>query len=399
MPDLYPRLILDERKANLLDRRHPWLFTGAVRRAEGKPQEGDPIHIALPDGTVLATAHYQAEGSIAARILAFEKRVIDADFWIQRLQNALTTRQAAQLTNNPETNTFRWVHAEGDGLPGLIIDYYNGTAVLQAHSGGMWRARYDICQALQAVMGSRLQAVYDKSAETLAAGSQLVANNGYLYGTGTGNTIAQENGLQFKIDWQSGQKTGFFIDQRDNRHLVAHYAPQRRVLNTFCYTGGFSAYALRAGAALVHSIDSSGRAIALTDENIALNGFAQAQHQSYQADTLRFLQQSPHSAYDLIILDPPAYAKHLSARHKAVQGYKRLNALALQRIASGGILFTFSCSAVVTRQLFYDTITAAAIEAQRPVRVLHHLYQPPDHPVSLFHPEGEYLKGLVLYCE
>lgn len=395
----YATLILDPRKADILDRRHPWLFTGAIRRAEGKLNDGAPVYIALPDGRIIATAHYQAEGSIAARILAFEQRTIDADFWTERLQNALLCRQIAGLTDNDATNAFRLVHGEGDGLPGLIVDYYNGTAVLQAHSGGMWCARHLIAQALQTILGDKLQAVYDKSAETVANGSGIAATNGYLYGQGTDSNCISENGLKFNVDWQAGQKTGFFIDQRDNRSLVAHYAPQKRVLNTFCYTGGFSVYALRAGASLVHSIDSSARAIALTNEHVTLNGFAPDRHQSYDADTLRFLQQSTQNDYDLIILDPPAYAKHLTARHKAVQGYKRLNALALQRIAPGGILFTFSCSAVVSRQLFYDTITAAAIEAGRSVRVLHHLHQPPDHPVSIFHPEGEYLKGLVLYCE
>jgi 23S rRNA (cytosine1962-C5)-methyltransferase len=399
MPHNIPRLILNPSKVDIFERRHPWLFTGAVLRAEGKLHEGDVVHIALPNGKILATAHYQADGSIAARLLAWDECAIDTDFWVARLSNALQCRRAVGLLNHPQTNTFRLVHGEGDGLPGLIIDFYNGTAVLQAHSGGMWLARHDIAQALKIVMGEQLQAVYDKSAETLAAGSGLKPENGYLLGNGEGNCRVQENGLSFKVNWQTGQKTGFFIDQRDNRRLVGQYAPDKRVLNTFCYTGGFSVYALQAGATLVHSVDSSAKAIALTDENVALHQHHTERHQSYVEDTLKFLQQSPKNAYDLIILDPPAYAKHLNARHKAVLGYKRLNATALKHIDSGGILFTFSCSAVVSRQLFYDTITAAAIEAQRKVRVLHHLYQPPDHPVSIFHPEGEYLKGLVLYCE
>jgi 23S rRNA (cytosine1962-C5)-methyltransferase len=293
---------------------------------------------------------------------------------------------------------YRLVHAEGDGLPGLIIDVYDNVAVIQAHSAGMYHARPHIAAALQQVLGPNLKAIYDKSAETVPAKAAPDAKNGYLFGQSSGaEHIVHENGHPFAVDWETGQKTGFFIDQRDNRQLLARYAPGRRVLNTFCYTGGFSSYALQAGAALVHSVDSSKRAIELTDRNAELTGLAD-KHEAFAQDVFSFMKASQEQ-YDLIVLDPPAFAKHLSARHNALMGYKRLNMEGLKRIAPGGLLFTFSCSQVVSAELFEGAVLAAAIEAGRPARILHRLTQPADHPVSLFHPEGEYLKGLVLAVE
>ena len=403
-------------KDQSLRRRHPWVFSGAIARLQGEVVEGVAVTVLAAGGEVLGVGHY-APGSIAVRMLDFgpEATLPDADFWESRLRNAYQLRQSLGLTgqiltdshpeqspilsstHSPITNVYRLTHAEGDGLPGLIIDVYGDTAVVQAHSAGMYHARPHIAAALQAVVPG-LRAIYDKSAETVPAKAAPAAQNGYLLGADTGQEhVVTENGHPFVVDWETGQKTGFFIDQRDNRALLARYAAGRRVLNTFCYTGGFSVYALAAGAALVHSVDSSKRAIELTERNALLAPHAD-RHEAYAQDVFTFLKDR-HNQYDLIVLDPPAFAKHLSARHNALMGYKRLNAAGIRQIAPGGLLFTFSCSQVVSRELFEGAVMAAAIEAGRPARILHRLTQPADHPVSLFHPEGEYLKGLVLAVE
>ena len=340
--------------------------------------------------------HYQ-DGSICVRLLSFQPTEIDQSFWTKKIANAYQYRKAIELTDRELINCYRLVHGEGDGMPGLVIDIYGEVAVVQCHSIGMHRDRAFIAQALQDVYGSRLKAVFDKSAESLPKDYAGKMQNGYLYGTG-GEPVVKEYGALFSIDWETGQKTGFFLDQRENRRLLGEYATGKKVLNAFCYTGGFSIYALKAGAHSVDSVDVSAKAMELTDRNVALNGYDDSRHQSYTSDVLDFLRKT-HNTYDLMIVDPPAFAKNMEKRHNAVQGYKRLNAQAMEKISPGGILFTFSCSQVVNKQLFYDTIVAAALEAGRQVRVMHQLSQGPDHPVNMFHPEGEYLKGLVLYVE
>ncbi|WP_139925106.1 class I SAM-dependent rRNA methyltransferase [Hymenobacter sp. DG01] len=385
-------------KDQSLRRLHPWVFSGAIGRMQGEVVEGEVVAVHAASGELLGVGHY-APGSIAVRMLAFgpDAQLPDAAFWEEKIRNAYQLRQGLGLTGQGNTNVYRLAHAEGDGLPGLIIDVYGDVAVVQAHSAGMYKARPLIAQALQTVIPG-LRAIYDKSSETVPAKAAPDARNGYLLGESTGaEHIVQENGHPFAVDWETGQKTGFFIDQRDNRSLLARYAPGRRVLNTFCYTGGFSSYALMAGAELVHSVDSSKKAIELTNRNAELTGLTD-RHKAYAQDVFTFLKDR-HNQYDLIVLDPPAFAKHLSARHNALMGYKRLNAAGIRQIAPGGLLFTFSCSQVVSMELFEGAVLAAAIEAGRPARILHRLTQPADHPVSLFHPEGEYLKGLVLAVE
>jgi 23S rRNA (cytosine1962-C5)-methyltransferase len=393
-------IVLKNGKDHSLRRRHPWVFSGAIARANGDIDEGDAVRVEAANGELLGVGHYSGGGSIAVRMLDFgpEASLPTARFWEKKLREAYQLRQRLGLTGTADTDVYRLVHAEGDGLPGLIIDVYGDTAVVQAHSVGMYHARPQIAAALRAVYGESLRAVFDKSAETIPGNIIADAKNGYLYGESAGREhLVTENGHQFAIDWETGQKTGFFIDQRDNRALLARYSPGRRVLNTFCYTGGFSVYALNAGAELVHSVDSSKKAIALTERNAELSGDAD-RHAAYADDVLGFLKN--HSAqYDLLVLDPPAFAKHMGARHAALMGYKRLNAAGLAHLAPGGLLFTFSCSQVVSPELFEGAVLAAAIEAGRPARILHRLTQPADHPVSLFHPEGAYLKGLVLAVE
>ncbi|MDO7875115.1 class I SAM-dependent rRNA methyltransferase [Hymenobacter sp. ASUV-10] len=393
-------IVLKNGKDHSLRRRHPWVFSGAIARAKGELAEGDAVRVEAIDGELLGVGHYSGGGSIAVRMLDFgsEATLPTPEFWEKRLRDAYQLRQRLGLIGTADTDVYRLVHAEGDGLPGLIIDVYGDTAVVQAHSLGMYHARPEIAAALRVVFGEKLRAVYDKSAETIPGNAVGEAKNGYLFGESSGHEhLVRENGHQFAIDWETGQKTGFFIDQRDNRALLARYSPGRRVLNTFCYTGGFSIYALHAGAELVHSVDSSKKAIALTERNAELSGDAD-RHAAYADDVLGFLKN--HSAqYDLLVLDPPAFAKHMGARHAALMGYKRLNAAGIQHLAPGGLLFTFSCSQVVSPELFEGAVLAAAIEAGRPARILHRLTQPADHPVSLFHPEGAYLKGLVLAVE
>lgn len=389
------KIILKSKRDAAVRRFHPWIFSGAVAQKDSDLADGEVVEVYSKQGDYLATGHYQ-DGSICVRIFSFQQTANDQAFWTEKIRNAYFFRQQIFLTNSPQTNCYRLIHAEGDGLPGLIIDIYNKTAVVQCHSIGMHLERAKIAQALLEIYGDQLEAIFDKSHETLPKQCAKQIQNNYLHGKSIQN-IVLENGHTFLVDWETGQKTGFFLDQRDNRALLARYVKNQRVLNAFCYTGGFSIYALQAGAAQVDSVDVSQRAIDLTNENAKLTGL-QNRHQAYTEDVVRFLKET-EKTYDVMVVDPPAFAKSIAKRHNAVQGYKRLNVLALSKIKSGGVLFTFSCSQVVDRQLFYDTIVAAAIESNRRVRVMHHLTQPADHPVSLFHPEGSYLKGLVLFVE
>jgi 23S rRNA (cytosine1962-C5)-methyltransferase len=387
----YHKVLLKHGKEVFIERRHPWIFSGALQPIKDKIADGSLVEVFSALNEYLATGHYFS-GSIAVRILTFNQQLIDFQFWKNKIENAFQYRNSLGLINNAETNCFRLINAEGDGLPGLIVDYYNGTAVFQAHTSGIYAQKEIIAEALQSVLGNSLKAVFDKSDKTLQN-----TTNQYLFGKPESDEVL-EYGNRFKVNWETGQKTGFFLDQRDNRKLLAHYAKDKTVLNAFCYSGGFSVYALNAGAKKVDSVDVSKTAMELTDNNIALCDNGAARHQSYTADVLEFLQKQ-ETQYEVMVLDPPAFAKNISTRHNAVQGYKRLNTMGLKKIAKGGILFTFSCSQVVDRELFYHTITAAAIEAKRNVRVMHHLNQPADHPVNIFHPEGHYLKGLALYVE
>ncbi len=387
----YTKIFLKRGKEVFIERQHPWIFSGALQPSKEKIADGTIVEVFSAGNEYLATGHYYS-GSIAVRILTFKRQTIDFYFWKQKIENALQYRVCLGLINNPYTNCYRLINAEGDGLPGLIIDYYNGTAVFQAHTSGIYAQKEIITKALQVVLGNSLKAVFDKSDKTL-----LNTTNQYLFGKPESDEVI-ENGNRFIVNWETGQKTGFFLDQRDNRKLLSHYSKDKTVLNAFCYSGGFSVYALNAGASRVDSVDVSKTAMQLTDNNIALCENGTTQHQSYTADVLEFLQKQ-EALYEVMVLDPPAFAKNISARHNAVQGYKRLNAMGLKKIAKGGIMFTFSCSQVVDRELFYNTITAAAIEAKRNIRVMHHLNQPADHPVNIFHPEGHYLKGLALYVE
>ncbi|HEX5170304.1 MAG TPA: class I SAM-dependent rRNA methyltransferase [Cyclobacteriaceae bacterium] len=377
-------------------RFHPWIFSGAIKTIEGGPKDGQWVKVFDSKNNVLGYGHFQ-KGSIAVRMLSFEKELPADSFWTGKISGALSQRRATNLPNE-NTSAYRLVHGEGDGLPGLIIDFYDGVAIVQAHSSGMHMDRMAIAEALREVMNESLQAIFYKSHGTLPGNIRSQVDAEYLFGMSAVPHIILEHGNRFLVDWEGGQKTGFFLDQRENRMLLSKYSPGRIVLNTFCYTGGFSVYALRGGALRVHSVDASEKAIELTKRNIELNGFDPFTNYSYAADTFEFLKDK-HDVYDLIVLDPPAFAKHREARHQAVKGYQRLNAEALRVIKSGGIIFTFSCSQVVDKQLFYDTVVSSAIQSKRKVKVLEHLSQPSDHPVSIFHPEGEYLKGLVLYVE
>lgn len=388
------KLRLKPGKEQSLKRFHPWVFSGAIQSTEGNPSDGAWVEVADSKNQTLGYGHYQA-GSISVRMLSFGPDEPGKNFWPEKIETALALRLAAGLPAE-NTSAFRLIHAEGDGLPGLIIDYYNGVAVMQAHSAGMHADRKAIAVALQAVLNDKLKAVYYKSKSTLPAHHRNTVHNEYLSGMSTVPHIISENGIRFYVDWEDGQKTGFFLDQRDNRNLLTRYAKNKTVLNTFCYTGGFTVYALTGAAKLVHSVDVSEKAIEITRNNIELNGFSPADHACFAADSFEFMEKRAET-YDLIILDPPAFAKHRDARHQAMKGYQRLNTMAMKKINRGGIIFTFSCSQVVDKQLFYDTVVSAALHAGRQIKVLHRLGQSADHPVSLYHPEGEYLKGLVLY--
>lgn len=383
-------------KEDSLKRFHPWVFSGAIAHMDDGIEEGDIVRVITQSGAFIALGHYQI-GSIAVRVLSFQDIAIDDDFWKQRLAAALLMRQCAGIADNPENNTFRLVHGEGDNLPGLVIDCYGKTAVMQAHSVGMHVCRNVIARQLVEVMGNRIENVFYKSETTLPFKADLGQENGFIYG-GSDDNVAVENGLKFHVDWLKGQKTGFFVDQRENRKLLEHYAKGKTVLNMFCYTGGFSFYAMRGNAKAVHSVDSSAKAIELTNANVELNFPGDKRHQAFCEDAFKFLDAAKDK-YDLIILDPPAFAKHRAALHNALKGYTRLNVKAFEKIKSGGILFTFSCSQVVTKDNFRNAVFTAAALAGRNVRILHQLHQPADHPINIYHPEGEYLKGLVLYVE
>jgi 23S rRNA (cytosine1962-C5)-methyltransferase len=393
----YSKIILKPKKEESLLRFHPWIFSGAIQSVEGKPDEGDIVEVYGANQHFLAVGHYQI-GSIAVRTLSFKQTDIDDDFWKRRLQAAYALRLSLGLAGVENNNTYRLVHGEGDNLPGLIIDMYAHTAVVQAHSVGMHYARHQIAGALTHVLGDALHTIYYKSETTLPFKANLDSGNEYLYGGETEEDVAMENGLKFYVDRQKGQKTGFFVDQRDNRTLLEHYAKDRSVLNMFCYTGGFSFYAMRGGAWLVHSVDSSSKAILLTKKNVELNFPGDARHEAYAEDAFKYLEKMERN-YNLIVLDPPAFAKHKNVLRNALQGYRKLNAIAFEKIQPGGILFTFSCSQVVSKENFRLAVFSAAAQSGRSVRILHQLTQPADHPVNIYHPEGEYLKGLVLYVE
>jgi len=388
------KIILSSGKDEAVKRFHPWVFSGAIKKILGTPAEGEIVSLYNNKDEFLAIGHYQ-NSSIAVRIISFSDIVPDYDFWKQKLLSAYNYRKKIGIAANDSIDVYRLVHGEGDGLPGLIVDYYNGHVVLQSHSIGMHKNTAVFAQILQEIYGNKLKAVYDKSNETLP--KSFTTENKILFGS-PDECIVSEYGNKFLIDYIEGQKTGFFIDQRQNRKLLQNYCLNQKVLNTFCYSGSFSIYALNAGAAFVHSVDSSKKAIELTEQNIKLNNIEKANYQSYVSDSLDFIRNTEEK-YDVIILDPPAYAKHKDVKHNAVQGYKRLNYEAIKKINSGGILFTFSCSQVVEANLFKSTVISAAINAGRNTRILHQLSQPADHPINAYHPEGEYLKGLVLYIE
>lgn len=393
---MYKDIVLKRGKEDSLLRFHPWVFSGAIATLPEGLEEGETVRVTTSDGRLLGIGHYEI-GSIAVRILDSRDIALDEAFYATRLAEAWRLRQRIGLVR-PDNSTFRLVHGEGDFLPGCVIDIYGSTAVLQAHSPGMHYARHIIARALVDLPGAGIKNVYYKSETTLPFKARLDPVNDYIIGSFDTN-IAVENGLKFNIDWLKGQKTGFFVDQRDNRALLERYSNGSRVLNMFCYTGGFSVYAMRGGATLVHSVDSSAKAVALTDANIALNFPGDSRHKAVAEDAFRYLGDMEKGAYDLIILDPPAFAKHRSALNNALRGYRRLNAAAFEKIAPGGILFTFSCSQAVSREQFRLAVFSAAASTGRRVRILHQLTQPADHPVSIYHPEGEYLKGLVLYVE
>ncbi|MBQ4344481.1 MAG: class I SAM-dependent rRNA methyltransferase [Muribaculaceae bacterium] len=392
----YPNIILRRGKEESLDRFHPWVFSGAIYSLPENLEEGDIVNVITHDGRHIGVGHYQI-GSIAVRLLHFGETTINEQFFNDRLTQALKLRKALNLDRDDNT-AYRLVHGEGDFLPGLIVDIYGNTAVVQAHSPGMHFARETIANALVKLSDIEIKNVYYKSETTLPYKAQLDPQNQYLIG-GFETNIAIENGLKFHVDWLKGQKTGFFVDQRDNRSLLEHYSKGRKVLNMFCYTGGFSFYAMRGGAELVHSVDSSAKAITLTNANVELNFPGDNRHQAFAQDAFKFLDGIGNNDYDLIILDPPAFAKHRSALKNALRGYQRLNAKAFEKISSGGLLFTFSCSQAVNKDQFRLAVFSAAAQTGRKVRILHQLTQPSDHPINIYHPEGEYLKGLILYVE
>lgn len=390
------KIILKAGKERSLFRLHPWIFSGAIAKMPHDLQEGDVVEVYNYDEEFMCIGHYQI-GSIAVRVLCFEQREIDYAFWKERIQQAYDTRITIGLAKSHDSNVYRLIHGEGDDLPGLIVDFYAGVAVVQFHSVGMYKVRQEIAKAIVEVMGDQLSAIYDKSEGTLPFKAGLNPRNEYLYGASE-NFIAIENGLKFNVDWLEGQKTGFFVDQRENRSLLEKYAKDKNVLNMFCYTGGFSFYAMRGGARLVHSVDASARAIELTNRNVDLNFPGDSRHEAFVEDAFKFLEKSKYT-YDLIILDPPAFAKHQNVLENAIQGYKKLNRKGIEVVKPGGLIFTFSCSQVMTKELFRQTVFTAAANTGRKVKILHQLTQPADHPINIYHPEGEYLKGLVLYVE
>ncbi len=396
----YKRIILKRGKEESLDRFHPWVFSGAIKELPDGIDEGDVVEVVTAEGRSMGVGHFQI-GSIAVRMLSTETEPIDKSYFARRIEAAWQLRKALGLVDDSATTAYRLVHGEGDFLPGLVVDIYDSTAVLQAHSPGMHYARHTLAEVIAGLDGAGVRNVYYKSETTLPYKARLDPVNQYIIG-GFETDVATENGLRFRIDWLRGQKTGFFIDQRDNRALLERYAAGRKVLNMFCYTGGFSVYALRGGAVKVDSVDSSAKAIDITDANVELNfgsRDADGRHTSYAEDAFRFLSEMEPGAYDLIVLDPPAFAKHRGALKNALMGYRRINTKAFEKIAPGGILFTFSCSQAVSREQFRLAVFSAAARSGRKVRILHQLTQPADHPVNIYHPEGEYLKGLILYVE
>lgn len=398
------KVILKKGREESLLRFHPWVFSGAIAQIAGHPAEGDIVSVHASDGGFLGCGHYQV-GSIAVRILSFDESALSPDFYEVMLGRALQVRRAVGLASaagGSPTACYRLAHGEGDGLPGLIVDYYDGVCVLQAHSVGMFRARRQICEALKAIYGDTLKAVYDKSSGTAPYKAGLELVDGYLYrseGFSDDEQTVLENGHKFIVNWTEGQKTGFFLDQRENRALVGRYSAGRNVMNLFCYTGGFSIYALAAGALHVDSVDSSAKAMMMVERNIALNGFDSSLHTGYCTDAIDFLKNVPEGKYDLMIVDPPAFAKHRGVLKNALRAYQRLNAAAIAKVAPGGLVFTYSCSQVVDKETFALTVFSAAASVGRSVRILDRLNQPADHPVSIYHPEGEYLKGLLLYVD
>ena len=393
---MYKKIYLKKGKEESLKRFHPWIFSGAIQRTEGDIEEGEVVRVITAGGDFIAVGHYQI-GSIAVRVLSFSDVDIDNEFWKSRLLSAYNMRRSVGIVDNPQNNTYRLVHGEGDNIPGLVIDIYGNTAVMQAHSVGIHQQRMAIASCLVEIAGGLIKNVYYKSETTLPYKAELGQEDGFIIG-GSDDNVAMENGLKFHVDWPKGQKTGFFVDQRENRSLLERFAQGKKVLNMFCYTGGFSFYAMRGGAELVHSVDSSAKAIELTTRNVEMNFPGDKRHEAYCEDAFKYLDRMG-DRYDLIILDPPAFAKHRGALHNALKGYTRLNLKAFEKIQKGGILFTFSCSQVVTKDNFRNAVFTAAALAGRKVRILHQLHQPADHPINIFHPEGEYLKGLVLYVE
>ncbi len=389
------KLFLKSKKDQSLVRRHPWVFSGAIKSIEGQPQDGDIVAVHANKGRFLGRGMYSTAGSIAVRVLVFQDVEIDSEYFNQRIKEAWNLRNTLGLSISEETNIFRLMHAEGDGIPGCIVDVYGDTAVFQAHAIGIHQMKDKIAQAIVDSSDGVVKKVYDKSAETLPKEYRSSFENGYLIGEGEGKGVFLEHGVKFNVDWATGQKTGFFIDQRENRAYLGSISKGKTILNTFCYTGGFSIYSLQAGAEMVHSLDSSQKAMDLVDENVALNGFDEKNHKSIKADAIDYLKDLKED-YDIIVLDPPAFAKGMHSRHNAIQGYKRLNGHAIRQIKSGGLIMTYSCSQVITPQIFRSTILSAAINENRKVRIIAQLHQPGDHPVNIFHPEGEYLKGLVL---
>jgi 23S rRNA (cytosine1962-C5)-methyltransferase len=392
----FPKVILDKGKEQSLLRFHPWVFSGAIKKIKGAVEEGDTVTVYSNENIFLGIGHVQI-GSITVRIISFKEEEPDKEFWKRKIEAAYVLRKKTGLAESADTNVYRLIHGEGDGMPGLVADYFNGTIVFQAHSVGMWINREIICDAIREVLGSKVKAIYDKSSKTLPFKAAIEPENGYLWGESQTNEVT-ENGNKFYIDWEGGQKTGFYIDQRENRELLAKYAKGNDVLNMFCYTGGFSLYAMSGGAKTVHSVDSSAKAIELANKNIELNFPGDSRHESFATDAFKYLENIDNK-YNLIILDPPSFGKHKKVLHKALQGYKKLNAKAISQIKEGGILFTFSCSQAVNKTQFREAVFSAASIAKRNVRILHQLTQSEDHPINIYHPEGEYLKGLVLYVE
>ncbi|CAG5081613.1 class I SAM-dependent rRNA methyltransferase [Parvicella tangerina] len=390
------QIILKRKKDHSLLRKHPWVFSGAIHSPTDHLEEGSVVDVVNSEGLFLGTGHFQI-GSISVRVFEYDQLAdLDQAYWNERFARIVELRRTLGFIDNNETTIFRLCHAEGDGMPGLVIDMYHGTAIIQCHSIGMWLIREQIVEALKINLGDQLLAVYDKSAETLPYKADIEPENGYLHGEDNAIKKGFEYGIEFAIDWETGQKTGFFIDQRENRALLGKFSKDKKVLNTFCYSGGFSMYALKAGATEVHSLDSSKKAIELVEQNLQLlDSSLHAKHKSIVADAVKYIRDLGDT-FDVIVLDPPAFAKHVKARHKAIQAYKRLNRRAMEQLQPGGILFTFSCSQVVTKDLFNGAILAAAIEANREVKILHQLHQPADHPINIYHPESEYLKGLVV---